>query len=72
MVDVSGLGFTTQATISIQYVYGLDWMEYANNLAYIELQVRRPNGSVVYLYLARDHGSGGTLVFDVMGGAARM
>jgi hypothetical protein len=33
--------------------------------------VRRPDGSVVYLYLTRDDGSGVTRVFDVMGGAAR-
>jgi hypothetical protein len=46
-------------------------MEYANNLAYIQLQVRKPDGSVVYLYLARDDGSGGTRVYDVMGGAAQ-
>jgi hypothetical protein len=70
VIDVSSLGFTTQATISIQHLYGIVSGDSLNNLAYIELQVRRPDGSVVYLYLARDDGSGGTRVYDVMGGAA--
>jgi hypothetical protein len=71
VIDVSGLSPTTQATISIQHLYNRLGGETQNNLAYIELQVRRPDGSVVYLYLARDDGSGGTGVFDVMGGAAQ-
>jgi hypothetical protein len=71
VIDVSSLGLTTQATISIQHMYGVTIFDTRNNLAYIELQVRRPDGSVVYLYLARDDGSGSTRVYDVMGGAAR-
>jgi hypothetical protein len=74
VIDVSGLSLTTQATISIQHLYGtanLAYTDSRNNLAYIELQVRRPDGSVVYLYLARDDGSGSTRVYDVMGGAAQ-
>ncbi len=71
VIDVSGLGPTTQATISIQHMYGLCCRDPRNNLAYIQLQVRRPDGSVVYLYLARDDGSGSTRVYDVMSGAAR-
>jgi len=71
VIDVSGLSPTTQATISIQHLYDRLGGETQNNLAYIQLQVRRPDGSVVYLYLARDDGSGGTGVFDVMGGAAQ-
>jgi hypothetical protein len=71
VIDVSGLSPTTQATVSIQHLYGAHFWDSRNNLAYIELQVRRPDGSVVYLYLARDDGSGSTRVYDVMGGAAR-
>jgi hypothetical protein len=71
VIDVSGLSPTTQTTISIQHLYGVVGAETRNNLAYIELQVRRPDGSVVYLYLARDDGSGLTRVYDVMGGAAQ-
>ncbi len=71
VIDVSGLSPTTQATISIQHMYGITSGDTRNNLAYIQLQVRRPDGSVVYLYLARDDGSGVTRVYDVMGGAAR-
>ncbi len=71
VIDVSGLSPTTQATISIQHLYGIVTGDTRNNLAYIQLQVRRPDGSVVYLYLARDDGSGSTRVYDVMGGAAQ-
>ncbi len=71
VIDVSSLSPTTQATISIQHLYGLAGGDSRNNLAYIELQVRRPDGSVVYLYLARDDGSGDTRVYNVMGGAAQ-
>jgi hypothetical protein len=71
VIDVSGLGLTTQATISIQHRYCRFFADDLNNLAYIELQVRRPDGSVVYLYLARDDGSGTTRVYDVMGGSAQ-
>jgi hypothetical protein len=71
VIDVSSLSLTTQATISIQHLYGVVGTDTRNNLAYIELQVRRPDGSVVYLYLARDDGSGVTRVYDVMGGAAQ-
>jgi hypothetical protein len=72
VIDVSSLSPTTQATISIQHLYGIVTGDTRNNLAYIELQVRRPDGSVVYLYLARDDGSGYTTrVYDVMGGTAQ-
>jgi hypothetical protein len=71
VIDVSGLSPTTQATISIQHLYGIVSGDTRNNLAYIELQVRRPDGSLVYLYLARDDGSGSTCVYNVMGGAAQ-
>jgi hypothetical protein len=73
VIDVSSLRPTTQATISIQHLYGRVTTDDRNNLAYIQLQVRRPDGSVVYLYLARDHDVVGeyTRVYDVMGGAAR-
>jgi len=72
VIDVSSLSPTTQATISIQHLYGRDRGDTQNNLAYIELQVRKPDGSVVYLYLARDDGTGYTTrVYDVMSGAAR-
>jgi hypothetical protein len=72
VIDVSGLSLTTQATISIQHLYGLVGGDSQNNLAYIELQVRRPDDSVVYLYLARDDGpSGGTRVYDVMSGTVQ-
>jgi hypothetical protein len=72
VIDVSSLSPTTQATISIQHLYGIVTTDTRNNLAYIELQVRRPDGSVVYLYLARDDGSGYTTrVYDVMGGTAQ-
>ena len=71
VIDVSSLGLTTQATISIQHLYGLAGGDTRNNLAYIQLQVRRPDGSLVYLYLARDDGSGGTRVYNVMGGTAQ-
>jgi hypothetical protein len=70
VIDVSSLSLTTQATISIQHLYGVVSGDTRNNLAYIELQVRRPDGSVVYLYLARDDGSGSTRVYNVMSGAA--
>jgi hypothetical protein len=71
VIDVSGLSPTTQATISIQHLYGIVTTDTRNNLAYIQLQVRRPDGSVVYLYLARDDGSGSTRVYNVMGGTAQ-
>ncbi len=73
VIDVSGLSLTTQDIISIQHLYGRVGTDDRNNLAYIQLQVRRPDGSVVYLYLARDDGAVNvyTRVYDVMGGAAR-
>jgi hypothetical protein len=71
VIDVSSLGLTTQATISIQHLYGLAGGDTRNNLAYIQLQVRRPDDSLVYLYLARDDGSGSTRVYNVMGGTAQ-
>jgi len=71
VIDLSSLLPTTQAAISIQHRYGLCCRDNRNNLAYIQLQVRRPDGSVVYLYLARDDGSGVTRIYNVMSGTAQ-
>ncbi|MFZ8812053.1 MAG: hypothetical protein ACO2PN_28625 [Pyrobaculum sp.] len=72
VIDMSSLGFSTHSTISMRHLYGRERRDTRNNLVYIQIQVRRPDGSVVYLYLARDDGSSETThVYDVMGGAAR-
>jgi hypothetical protein len=71
VIDLSSLLPTTQAAISIQHRYGMCCRDNRNNLAYIQLQVRKPDGSVVHLYLTRDDGSGVTRIYNVMGGTAQ-
>ncbi|MGC9051163.1 hypothetical protein, partial [Pyrobaculum sp.] len=71
VVNLTALGqVTTGNTIRVQHLYGLLQSDIPINIGYIEFQVRKPDGSVVYLYLVRDDGSGTTQIFDVMSGTA--
>lgn len=70
-VGVTGLGISTGARISVEHAYGRDSGDAENNVAYVQLKVRAPNGSIAYLYLVRDAGAGITRVYSVVDGAAQ-
>ncbi|WP_258871758.1 hypothetical protein [Pyrobaculum aerophilum] len=71
VIDLTALGqVSTASTFSIEHLYGWIGGDTRNNIAYLEFKVRRPDGSVVKLYLVRDDGILTTQIFDVVEGTA--